>query len=36
MEHKTPPGYDEKFVGFLRSCERAKAEGVAHILIAKP
>lgn len=36
MNHKTPPGYEEKFAGFIRACEQARAAGAQQLLIAEP
>jgi hypothetical protein len=34
--HTMPPGYDEKFAGFIRACAKAKAEHADYIFIAAP
>lgn len=37
VERKRPPaGYDAKFGEFIAMCERAKQDGVDHVVIAHP
>lgn len=36
MRRQTPTGYEAKFAGFIRACEKAKTEGIPHIIIAQP
>ena len=36
MRQTPPDGYEEKFAGFIRACEQAKAEGIPNVVIARP
>lgn len=36
MRPETPTGYKAKFAGFIRACEKAKAENAPNIIIARP
>ena len=36
MRKAAPEGYQKKFAGFIRACEKAKAEAIPHLLIADP
>jgi hypothetical protein len=32
----TPPGYEQKFAGFIRMCAEATANGVREVKVASP
>ena len=36
MRQAPPDGYEEKFAGFIRACEKARAEGIPNMIIARP
>jgi len=36
MRKATPQGYAVKFAGFISACDKAKAEGIPHVLVAHP
>lgn len=36
MKHKPPEGYEKKFSEFIKLCEKSKAEGIKHVVVAAP
>ncbi len=37
MQRKTTSaGYERKFAGFIRACEKARADKIPHLIIARP
>jgi hypothetical protein len=32
----TPQGYEGKFAGFISVCDKAKADGIPHVIVAQP
>ena len=36
MRQTPPDGYEEKFAGFIRACDQAKANGTPNVIIARP
>jgi hypothetical protein len=36
MRKAVPQGYEGKFAGFIRACDKAKAEKIPHVIVAQP
>jgi len=36
MRQTPPDGYEEKFAGFIRACDQAKAKGIPNVIITQP
>lgn len=36
MNHKPPPGYEEKFADFIQLCQKTKADGTPRVIVAHP
>ena len=36
MNYQTPPDYERKFADFIQLCQKTKAEGASHVIVAQP